>query len=136
LSIDADCIGEGGGSGSLRADLSFALSEEIGEGMESSRLPLDSAERILLPDTADAASDLSAFESPLADIEFLGDSVLSDFELLPGIFDRSDLNDRVESLVSDLENEGKDDRAGPLRSTGVAEVLAFGEDPPEPSFDG
>lgn len=134
--MDADCIGEGGGSGSLRADRSFGLSGEVGEGMESSRLPLDSAERILLPDKADAASDLSAFESPLADIEFLGDSVLSDFELLPGIFDRSALKDRVESLVSDLENEGKDDRAGPLRSTEVADVLAFGVDPPEPSFDG
>ena len=134
--MDADCIGEGGGSGSSRADRSLGLSGELREGIESSRIALGIADRLLFPDVVDAASCLSAFESPLPDIESLGLSVLSDFELLPGIFDRSDLKDRVESLVSDLENEGREERAGPLLSTEVVEVLAFGVDPPEPPFDG
>lgn len=59
--------------------------------------------RRLLPDFMDSASDLSP-ESPL-DIraEFRGLSVLAEE---PGIFDLRALKDLVESLVSDLLNEG------------------------------
>ena len=48
-------------------------------------------------------SDLSKFPlvTSLAEKEFLG---LSDFA--PGIFDRNPRNDRVDSLVSDLPNDG------------------------------
>lgn len=60
-------------------------------------------ERPLFPDFTEAASP----ESPT--IEFLGLSTLP----LPGILDRNPRKERVESLVSDLLNEGYDERASP-----------------------
>jgi len=74
---------------------------ELGEGMESARLALDFP---FLPDFTEAASNFSG-KSPFASIaEFRGLSVLPE----PGIFDRRDRNERDESLVSDLLNDGYD----------------------------
>ena len=65
---------------------------------------LESAERPLFPDRKEAASDLSTSVSPLLnpDAELRGLSVL----LLPGILDLNPRNDRFDSLVSDLLNDG------------------------------
>jgi len=101
-----------------------------GEATESSRPDFDIFERLLFPDLTDATSDLSTSDSPF-EVEFLG---LSVFE--PGIFDRSDLNDREDSFVSDLLKEGREERVGPLLSTEVDETVALGVEVPEPPFDG
>ncbi len=66
------------------------------------RLALD---LLLFPDFTDAASDLSAEASPFPlerMVEFRGLSVFP----LPGILDRRDRNEREDSFVSDLLNEG------------------------------
>lgn len=67
-------------------------------------------------------------------MEFRGLSFAFDFE--PGIFDRRDRNERVEFMVSDLENDGMAAKAGPLLSTEVVDTLpARGVDAPDPSLD-
>jgi hypothetical protein len=83
----------------------------------------------LVEDLTDAASDLSAPAIPTlgapesAEDDALGLSVLSDFPL-PGIFDLSERIDRVDSLVSDLPNEGYESKPSPdARSKDVAEAL-------------
>lgn len=102
----------------------------VGEVAESARLARDIADRLLLPDRIEPASDLSSpFARPA--VEFRGLSVL-----LPGILDRSALKDRVESFVSDLLNEGIDDIRGPLLSKEVDDALFLGVEAPEPPLDG
>lgn len=82
------------------------------------------ADLLLLPDLMDPVSFGSPGPSPLESIaELRGLSVL----LEPGILDRKDLKDRVESLVSDLEKEGYC-----CRSPGPDAPLLW--DPP-PSFE-
>lgn len=75
-----------------------------GESGGSARLPLDMAERELLPDLTDATSDLSTTVSPLLspETELRGLSVL-----LPGILDRkAPRMDLLDSLVSAFVNDG------------------------------
>lgn len=67
-------------------------------------LPRDMADRALLPDLTDAASDLSALASPFdrPTVDPLGLSVL-----LPGILERKvPRNERLDSLVSALLKDG------------------------------
>jgi hypothetical protein len=90
----------------------------------------------LFPDLTEAASDLSSDASPLErpEVELRGLSVLD-----PGIFDLKDLNDREDSLVSDLLKEGMEERLGPMvrsLSNDVEEALAFGVDTPELLLEG
>jgi hypothetical protein len=105
---------------------------DVGDVAESGRPPRDRAERLLLPDLMEAASDLSRLVSAeRPDVEVRGLSVL-----VPGIFDRSELKDRVEPLVSDLLKEGMEPRAGPFLSSEVDDALPLGVEVPEPPFDG
>lgn len=60
-------------------------------------------------DLIDAASDRSTGESPLRMAEERGLSLLPD----PGILERSDRNERVESFVSERLKEGYDCISGP-----------------------
>ena len=69
-----------------------------------SMVGFDPADFSLAEDFCDAlVSDLArvALDTSLAENEFLGLSLLA-----PGIFDLSPRNDREDSLVSDLLNEG------------------------------
>ena len=100
-------MGDGGGCCSPRGDRAADVSIEEGDwgdvgdmgGLAASVRP----ERDML-DLIDPASDFSYGPSPLARrVELRG---LSVFPLEPGILDRNDRKDRVESLVSDLWNEG------------------------------
>jgi hypothetical protein len=88
---------------SVEADLNVGNSE---------RLVREALERPLRPERTEAASAALSFgESPFPRFaEARGLSVLTP----PGIFDRSERNDRDDSLVSDLLNDGYDWRASPL----------------------
>ena len=105
--MDADCIGDGGGSGSSAGELRSSFEVAADTGLpgpgESARLVLDRADFPLLPDRTDAASDLSTTASPLLrfEEEFRGLSVL-----LPGIFDLRPLSDLIDSFVSVLLKDG------------------------------
>ena len=102
----------------------------LGESGASPLLPLDKADFELFPDRTDAASDLSPSRSPLTnpEVEFRGLSLL-----LPGIFDlNAPLNDRLDSLVSALLNDGYDWRLSSPLSNEVCDTLAFGVLAPEP----
>jgi hypothetical protein len=82
---------------SVEADLSPGNSE---------RLAREALERPLRPERTEAASaPLSVVESPFAKLEEARG--LSDL-LFPGILDRSERNDRDDSLVSDLLKDGYD----------------------------
>lgn len=75
-----------------------------GESGVSARLPRDMADRELLPDRTDAASDLSPLASPLLSpaVELRGLSVLD-----PGILERkAPRMDLLDSLVSAFVKEG------------------------------
>lgn len=99
----------------------------------SGRRPLDIADdRPLFTDLIEATSDLSASPVEGPDIEFRGLSTLE----LPGILDLNDLKEREDSFVSDLLNEGYDDRVSPPRSKEVDEALPFGVEAPEPPLEG
>jgi hypothetical protein len=106
--MEADWIGDGGGFGSSRGEPASSPSScdgDVGfDTGESGEFVLESAERPLFPDRKEAASDLSTSVSPLLnpDAELRGLSVL----LLPGILDLNPRNDRFDSLVSDLLNDG------------------------------
>lgn len=94
----------------------------------SLRLRRDTLDLALRPDRTEAASFLAVSfgVSPLDRIaELLGLSVLP----LPGILDRRERNDRVESLVSDLLKEGYDWSGA---STALAEPLDPEPLDPEP----
>lgn len=91
--------------------------------MESTRLDLDTADLLLRPDRTDATSDLSTSVSPLERIvEFRGLSVFP----LPGILDRSALNERDDSFVSDFPKEGYDWRPSGRSVAAVAVAEPFG----------
>lgn len=99
-------MGEGGGlaCSSIGEFISDSLGEaglDVAGPTESARPVLEAAERVLLPDLTDAASDLSFSVPDIMDIEFRGLSVL-----VPGIFDLNDRKDLDDSLVSDLLNDG------------------------------
>lgn len=80
----------------------------------SERLAREALERPLRPERTEAASALLSFdESPFAKLEDeRGLSVL----IFPGILDRSERNDRDDSLVSDLLKDGYDWRVSPLEA--------------------
>lgn len=82
----------------------------------------------LLPDFTDAISD---FSSPLEiNCEFRGLSVFPP----PGILDRRDLKDRLESLVSDLLKDGYDWRPSDPRSETPEPPDLVGFRPPSVEF--
>lgn len=89
----------------------------------SDRLVREALERPLRPERTEAASAvLSLGESPFPKLaEARGLSVLT----LPGIFDRSERNDREDSLVSDLLKDGYDWRASPLAAPDPFEEPSF-----------
>lgn len=99
-------MGDGGGSGSSTGEDRSSESPEGDDGETgesgSSPVPL-SADRELLPDFTDPASDLSTSVSPLLkfEVELRGLSVL-----FPGILDLKPRKDLVDSFVSALLNEG------------------------------
>lgn len=119
--IDADWMGDGGGWSSLNDEGDLTCGEsidddemDVGDEAESLRLRRASGgreDRLARLDLMELASDRSTDASVLLRMaEDLGLSFLP----LPGILDRSDLNDRVESFVSDRLNEGYDCRpSGP-----------------------
>ncbi len=83
---------------------------DVGEEAESERLRRESGgrdDRLVRDDLIELASDLSVGGSPFESM--VEDRGLSFFEL-PGILDRSERNDRVESLVSERLKEGYDCR--------------------------
>lgn len=122
-------MGDGGGSSSPTGEVGLERSTvDDGEvGVIAGSDDLCREKRPLLPDLTDPASDLSP-DSPF-DIraEFLGLSVLPEE---PGILDLRALNDLVESLVSDLLNEGYD-----WRPSGVRSPVLCGLDELPPSLD-
>jgi len=98
----------------MRPSGDWGDSGESGSMVESGRLTLETPDLALRPDLTDAASDFStaaaAAASPLdSKVEFLGLSVFPP----PGILDRKERNERVESLVSDLLKLGYDCRLSP-----------------------
>ena len=138
---DADCVGEGGGTGEAeRAELGDVVESSGGDiggctdDPDIARLVLDAPDIALVVDLIDAASDLSPFPEPIpsaaaiADVEALGLS----FFPLPGIFDlMAPLMERDDSFVSDLLNDGYDCSPSPAeRSTAFEGVFA---DDPDPS---
>jgi hypothetical protein len=101
-------MGDGGGFGSSRGEVASSPSScegDVGpETGESGEFVLEIAERPPFPERKDPASDLSTSASPLLnpDVELRGLSVLPP----PGILDLSPRNDRMDSLVSALLNDG------------------------------
>lgn len=113
-------MGDGGGWSSLNDEEAFICGEsmdeemDVGDEAESLRFSRASGgkdDRLALPDLMELASDRSTDASVL--LRIAEDRGLSFFPL-PGILDRSALNDRVESFVSDRLKEGYDCRpSGP-----------------------
>lgn len=99
-------MGEGGGWDSPMGGVAPVRSideGEFGDRRDSGRPLRERPDLPLFPDVTEAASDLSTASVPLDSMaEFLGLSVFPE----PGILDLSDRNDREESLVSDLLNDG------------------------------
>lgn len=94
--------------------------------VDSARMERDAVERALLPDFTDAASDVS---SPFPSrTELRGLSVL--LLLAPGILLLSERKDRDDSLVSDLDMDGR--LSEMLRSPEPAEPDALDDPPPPP----
>ena len=119
---EADVVGDGGGFGpSSTSTLSFRLS---GSSERAEFL----FERPLAADLTLCVSVRSSPDtSPKPDVDPRGLSA----DLLPGILVRSEfLNERIDSLVSDLLNEGYESSAGP-GPVGVCEPEVL-----LPSFDG
>ncbi len=100
-----------------------------GESGASVRPVFDKADRELLPDFTEAASDLSSVVSPLprADREALGLSVL-----VPGILDLKALKDLVDSFVSALLKDGYDWRLSAPLSKEIWETPPLGDADPDP----
>jgi hypothetical protein len=119
--MDADWMGDGGGSWSASGEPTVAVSAdegELGDGSESERLTLLWGDLPLRPDLTEAASDLSG-TSPLDKMaELLGLSVLPE----PGILERRERKERDESLVSDLLKEGYDCRTSSLLPAGLEDA--------------
>jgi len=108
---EADWMGDGGGLGSSRGDVTSSVGSCVGEGGESASSlwpAFPREERPALPDLTDATSDFSPAPagSPLGspDVDALGLSVFA-----PGILDfKAPRNDLAESFVSALLKEGYD----------------------------
>jgi hypothetical protein len=103
--MDADWIGDGGGTSSASGEPIVAVSTdegELGEGSELERLDRPCGDLPLFPDLTEATSAFSGVSPFVSMAELLGLSVLPE----PGILDRSERNDRDESRVSDLLKEG------------------------------
>ena len=125
--VDLEAFGEGGGSASS-PEATSSTSVELIVGDVGAEPVFD--ERPLLPDFTEAASNPTR-SSPATDMELRGVSVEG---LPPGIFDLRDLNDRDEPWVSDLPNDGMEERAGPeLRE--VVDAFPRGVDAPDPGLD-
>lgn len=127
--MDADGSGDGGGLGSSRGEPASSESA-VGEVAESeSPTPLG-ADRELLPDFTDVASERSTTSvSTLLrlDVEFRGLSFLP-----PGILDLRPRKDLVDSFVSALLKEGYDERFSAPLSSEADERLPRGVLSPEP----
>jgi len=124
-------MGDGGGWASSRGEVTPVSTDEGEVGDTAGSEDLLREKRPLRPDFTDPASDLSP-ASPLDNsAELRGLSVLAEE---PGIFDLRVLKDLVESLVSDLLNDGNDCKPSGLRSPAPAELLGLGV--LLPSFDG
>jgi hypothetical protein len=114
-------MGDGGGSWSASGEPTVAVSAdegELGEGSESERLTLLCGDLPLFPDLTEAASDLSGTSLLDSMAELLGLSVLPE----PGILERSERNERDESLVSDRLKEGYDCKTSSLLAAGLEDA--------------